>query len=409
VLTARGPESGKGFGVARTTANAWGIKHEDSTKADRETRLSDFAAFAALAFPGLIAPGIGLPANELAMLAIVGVATFRLPDPRVSIPRGFIWALLAVPGWLAVSGLLNDALDVRRLVHLLVFSLLAIHLATGRISTPSAARGLMLGVPLAVGLTAAGGGRGVGYDDRLAGWIGDPNTAAFYILTLGLLVLANLARWSTTIPVVLFLVGGVYLTLSRTGLGVVLLACIWLLWARKLRVLGAAAVVGGMAYLLENVPRDLRLWGPFAERGGSDLLRERIIAAEQLQLEGAPLYGNGPGTARVTVQGSEFFFHSSFLGAIAEGGVPLLVLLVAVLTASVLVLGPRGGKDWRAACLQMAVITGMLMAFTLGEVLLDLPLAAAVGMALYRAYRIEPPPPESLRAATPEEAHQALP
>jgi hypothetical protein len=375
--------------VPRTSANAWGVDETDLAKADRETRLSDFAAFACLPLPGLLVPGVGVPANELAMLAIVMTATFRVPDPRVAFPRGFYWAVVAIPAWLAVSGVLNDTVGSRRLVHVVVFALLVIQLASGRISTPSAARGLMFGLPLAVGLTAAGGGRGVGYDDRLAGWIGDPNTAAFYIITLGLLVLGNVGRRVTGVVFALFLVGAVYLTLSRTGLGVVLLATVWLLWARKLRIVGAAAVVGGMAYLLENVPKDLRLWGPFAEREGSDFLRERIIAAEQLQLDGAPFYGDGPGTARVIVRGTEFFFHSSYLGAIAEGGIPLLVLLVGLLTASVLVLGPRGGKDWQAGCLQMAVITGLLMGFTLGEVLLDLPLAAATGMAFYRAYRHE--------------------
>ena len=97
------------------------------------------------------------------MLALVLTALFRYPDPRVAVPRAFIWGLALVPGWLLLSGVLNDALDERRLVHVAVFALLGVHLATGRISTPSATKGLFVGLPAAVLASAAGGGvrRGV--------------------------------------------------------------------------------------------------------------------------------------------------------------------------------------------------------------------------------------------------------
>jgi hypothetical protein len=390
----------RGAGVPRTSANAWDIDSRDVAKADRETRLSDFAAFVALSFPSFGLPLLGLPAGEVAMLALVATALFRYPDPRVAVPRVFVWGLALVPGWLLLSGVLNDALDERRLVHVAVFGLLGIHLATGRISIPSATRGLFVGLPAAVVASAAGGGVGVGYDDRLSGWIGDPNAAAYYVLTLGLLVVATRQRRVTALLFGAFIVASVYLTLSRTGIGVVLVAVVWLVIIRRLRLAGALAVVAAVAWVLENVPEDLRLWGPFAERAGSDALRQRIIAAEQLQLDAAPFWGNGPGATQVNVGDNEFFFHSSYYSVLNEGGKPLLVLVVVLVVATILVLGRRADRDWRIACLQMALIAPLLMAFTLGEVLLDLPVAVAIGMGLYRAYQVKIPddPPG---AATP--------
>ena len=228
----------------------------------------------------------------------------------------------------------------------------------------------------------------MGYDERLSGWIGDPNAAAYYLLTLGLLVVATRQRPSTALLFGVFIVGSVYLTLSRTGIGIVLVSVVWLLVVRRLRLAGALAVVAAVAWVLENVPEDLRLWGPFAAREGSDALRQRIIAAEQVQLDSAPFWGNGPGATKVNVSGNEFFFHSSYYSVLNEGGKPLVVLLLVLIAATILVLGRRADRDWRVACLQMALIAPLLMAFTLGEVLLDLPVAVAIGMGLYRAYQV---------------------
>ena len=45
-----------------------------------------------------------------------------------------------------------------------------------------------------------------GYDDRLSGWIGDPNSAAYYLAVLGLLVMAHLSARSCAMRSGAFLV-----------------------------------------------------------------------------------------------------------------------------------------------------------------------------------------------------------
>ena len=74
--------------------------------------------------------------------------------------------------------------------------------------------------------------------------------------------------------------------------------------------------------------------------------------------------------------GQTFFFHSSYYGVLNEGGWPLLVVLLAVLAGVFAALTNGTGRGTRrTACLQMAMIASLMMAFTLGEVLLDLPMA----------------------------------
>lgn len=176
------------------------------------------------------------------------------------------------------------------------------------------------------------------------------------------------------------------LTFSRTGLIIVVTAVLWLLYGRKLRALGAVVAVGAMAYGIENIPAKYRLIGHFSERAGSDALRERIVAAEERKLDAAPWFGNGPGTSTVEVRDQTFFFHSSYYGALNEGGWLLLGLIIVLVVAVFLALSRSSARgQLRTACLQMSLVAAMMMAFTLGEVLLDLPLAVALGFAIRHA------------------------
>ena len=144
--------------------------------------------------------------------------------------------------------------------------------------------------------------------------------------------------------------------------------------------------------MVDNIPEGLTTVGPFSDRSGSDALRERIIAQEHVELASAPWYGHGPGTARVDVRDLEFFFHNSYLATRQEGGWGALVLVLALLVLSFLRLTRQArGGDLVAASAQAAVIGTAVMAVTLGEVLLDTPMAVAVGLALGHALRTDGP------------------
>ena len=66
----RGGSQGQGAQVGRATENAWGISLDDATLPDSETRITDFAAFFAISFPGFLLPLVGVPAGEVAALGL---------------------------------------------------------------------------------------------------------------------------------------------------------------------------------------------------------------------------------------------------------------------------------------------------------------------------------------------------
>jgi O-antigen ligase len=165
---------------------------------------------------------------------------------------------------------------------------------------------------------------------------------------------------------------------------------IWLVLGRRLGLLGGAALAAGLVWVVNNIPHGLTTFGPFSDRSGSDALRKRIVAQEQVELAGAPWYGHGPGTATVNIRDLDFFFHNSYLATRQEGGWGALVLVLALLAYAFVRLSRQSrAGDLSAAAAQAALVAVAVMAVTLGEVLLDIPMAVAVGFALGHALRSE--------------------
>jgi hypothetical protein len=359
-------------------------------QADREIRATDFLLMAVL--PLRTVEVAGLPANELAMAALVGLCLLRPARGGARLHEVVVLALGALLALLLYSGVANDVDWARRVGHVVVLAGLVWALGTGRVSLRSAAAGLGAGLVAVIGLAVVGVG-GDTYPGRLTGYLGDPNAGAFFIAVLGVLaVMFSDDRWKVRVAVAVPLLAGLVLTFSRTGLLAGAFAIFWLLAGRRLGAAGGAAVSAVLVWLVDNIPEDLVLYGPFSNRSGSDSLRERIVAQERVELADAPWYGNGPGTARVEVRDLEFFFHNSYLAVRQEGGWLALLLVLALMAFAFLRLSrhSRAG-DLAAAGAQAALIGTAVMAITLGEVLLDTPMAIAVGFALAQALR---PPPE---------------
>ena len=96
-----------------------------------------------------------------------------------------------------------------------------------------------------------------------------------------------------------------------------------------------------------------------------------------------PWYGNGGGTSRVLVDGQQFFFHNSYLGARNEGGWPLLIMVVLLIGLAFAGLFRADSRRHpRTPWLQVSLIATLVCALSLGEVLLDLPTAVAIGLAV---------------------------
>ncbi|MEO5852275.1 MAG: O-antigen ligase family protein [Nocardioides sp.] len=367
---------------------AWEVAPEESSgeRADRETRISDFALFACLPLAGLAVPGLGLPVNEIAALAVVGLCAFRTPRAGPRPPWWFAGLLVAMLLFMAVSAQLNGIDASRRLVHLVGYVGIAVCLASGRVSMLSAARGLAIALAGAVAYGAAVLPTST-YTGRLTGAFDDPNVGALLLTTLGAVSVPHVQKTWLRRLLLLAVAAGVLLTFSRTGLLALAFGLLWLLLGRRLRLAGGGLLVVALVWVVDNIPQDLRLLGPFSDRTGSDALRGRIIDQETSLLASAPWYGNGPGTARVSVGNQQFFFHNSYLAVRQEGGWVTLGIVVVLLGACFVYLSraDAGAGITERTWMQTGIIAVLAMGVSLGEVLLDLPTAVVLGFAMSSA------------------------
>jgi hypothetical protein len=316
----------------------------------------------------------GAPVNEFAALALCGLAALRRPRFRI----GLLIPMLVVALWsgLAISSAINGPFNIRRMGHMTVYAGLVLFLGQGRIHFASLMRGLGLGlaigIPLSIPSIATGG-----YAGRLTGLFGDPNLAGMLIVCFGTLAVGGIAsRWRWVLGVLS--AGAVVATFSRTSLLALVLVVVWALIARRTSLWLGLAILGPLAYVTAGQLESLRLSGPFAERAGSDMLRERINEAAAQRLATVPWYGDGPGSATVKVNRLTFFLHNSYDAVQLEGGILALSLLMC-LTIFLFLREATGPKIGRSVWVEAALGAGMICALNLGEVLFELPFAVILG------------------------------
>ena len=185
---------------------------------------------------------------------------------------------------------------------------------------------------------------------------------------------------------------GIFATFSRTTIlawGVVLL---WVAVARRMNPFSSVAFGGAIYWAITHIPDTWKVVGPFDKRSGSDALRERIFILEQAFVARSPWTGSGPGTARLSVDGMPFFFHSSYLAMQAEVGLIGLSLFLIMIAFLILYL-MRQPRDVRNPWLEAAILGWLICSQNIGESLLTMPSAAMLGMVL--AYTVEHQVPKS--------------
>ncbi|GAA1439150.1 hypothetical protein GCM10009641_46170 [Mycobacterium cookii] len=366
---------------------------EKAEQADREIRMSDFALMALL--PLRTVEVSGYPINEFAMAGLVGLCFFRPARGGARLPAFVVLVLGALLALLLYSGVTNQVEWTRRVGHVAIVAGLIWAGGTGRLSLRSVGAGLATGLIAVIALAIVGVG-GNTYAGRLTGFLGDPNAGAYFIAVLGTLAVFFCdERTKVRVAVAVPMVVGLVLCFSRTGLLAGVFVGVWVLLGRRLGTFGGAAMAAGLVWLVDNIPQGLTTFGPFSDRSGSDNLRQRIIAQEQVELAAAPWHGNGPGTATVNIRDLEFFFHNSYLAVRQEGGWGALILVLALLVFAFVRLSDRArAGDLVAAGAQGAIIGIGVMAITLGEVLLDTPMGVAVALALGHVLQspVEVPP-----------------
>ncbi|RYC05846.1 hypothetical protein [Nocardioides zhouii] len=353
---------------------------EHAAEADREIRMSDFVLMAMLIPRGIDAGPA--PLNELAMLALVGLCVFRPARGGAKLPTLVTILVASLITLLVLSGLANHLDWVRRVGHIGIMAGLIWAFGTGRVSLRSAALGMAVGLAAIIGMAIVGIG-GDYYPGRLTGYLGDPNAGAYFIAVLGVIAIYFCDdRLKVRVFFAIPIVAGLILCYSRTGLLAAVFAVIWIWFGRRMGQVAGTVLAVSLVWLVQNIPEDVVSFGPFSNRTGSDNLRDRIIAQENVEIATSPWYGNGPGSARVSIRDVEFFFHNSYLATRQEGGWPALLIILGLLAYCFVVLAHQSHADVKAAAVQSAAIGTAVMAVTLGEVLLDTPVAIVVAFAL---------------------------
>lgn len=300
-----------------------------------EILLVDMLAMMVLPLERLEIPGVPFVVNDLAIAGLAVLASFR--PPRVRGPH-MLWmarVFAAILVLLYYSMHLNlgsvyyyQGLDGRRrILHLVLLFMLVMALATGRIHTRSAVVGTTVGVVAATVLALFKIG-GDAYPGRLTGFFGDPNVAGMILTVLGPLIISHLTHRRHQVIVGLVLFTGVLMTQSRTALLAAALALGWRLYGRRApRAQGIIFPILAV-WAITNFPNEYRQSGAFADRAGSDWLRDQLLVLETAHVDAAPWYGSGPNTAFVQFGENQFLYHSAYLAARAEGGWVLLALIL---------------------------------------------------------------------------------
>ncbi|MGQ4535946.1 O-antigen ligase family protein [Dermabacteraceae bacterium P13264] len=350
----------------------------------------DFFMGLLLVGDGYTISGTSWPVSILAIGLMVVAGFFRKPKNTVGnyfpafVLVGFavIWTALVS---LYVGVEVGDIL--RRVFRIAAVVMAGMFIIEGRIDTNSMLKGLGFGLVVNVGLFYAGMAPDL-YGGYLTGFLGDKNKAGLYYLVGGMLSLIVVRKNFYLFISVLFLTGTVWLTGSRTTLAGLLMGFLWITvvtrFSRGFRILWAGAIVFMVNYMEENFARA----GTFANRIGSDLLRERIDNATLLKIADTPWYGQGYGTATVKVEGIRWFFHNSYLTLQVEGGWPYMVMIVGITVAIGFGLFRETNYTRELRIAEASVVGLMVCAWKLGEVFLTnawmLVIAAVVLAVLNR-------------------------
>lgn len=319
----------------------------------------------------LAVPGIPVPIPQLAMAALIGVALFRRPTRSFATAWWYPVTMPLLLLFLVAETWLNGIDPVRRAANIAVLMLFAGLMASGRIDIGSVIKGLGLGLVANFVLFYAGIAPD-SYAGKLTGFLQDKNAGALIYAVAAILCLLITKRlWLR----LLILAGGAVAVVasdSRTTMAAYGVALVFLLvstWMQRgFQLVTLLACVLGFLYADDNLSRI----GVYeVNREGSDALRTSIDFAASLKAQAAPWYGSGLGEATVDLASGTWFFHNSYDALIVEGGIVLLVVMIATYLVTGLGLTTRGFVDamrMDARAVTAATLVIFLCAFRLGEV-----------------------------------------
>lgn len=327
----------------------------------------------------VLTPLQGIPFNTAGLVGLVVLGAFVGSQWRIKAPM-VTWIPFVLVAWLIAANILfHGGGETRRALNLVILLLGAAVIATGRIDMRSLTRGLAYGVPAAIAISIARLPIS-SYEGRLTGVLGDPNAAGFTISTLGFAALQGLENKRSRAVLLLVMVLGVALAQSRTSMFAMGIGFLWVALSRRIGRVGGAAMLVGAFYIYRWLNDVMEERGLFAEREGSDNLRERLLEIEEEMVASAGMTGHGLGSGEADLGGGvTLFFHNSYYTMQVEGGLVALLLLV-VMIVSLFWMVYRLPAAHRVVWAEAAVIAGLICSFNIGFSLTHTSMAVAFGL-----------------------------
>jgi hypothetical protein len=250
------------------------------------------------------------------------------------------------------------------------------------------------------------------YSGRLTGFLQDPNAAGLVIASGSILMTLTVqARWARFV-VLLIGAAGLLATGSRTSLAAYICAVVWLISTRYLgrafQILLGVLVASAFIWANNTLADDV---SALAGRTGSDALRSRIDTASTAKFLEAPWHGFGLGQGTVQLDGSTWFFNSSYQDLAVEGGFLLAIIVILWFALAGFGLRARasviGIQTWDSRVAVAATLALFFCATRLGEAFFSPTGFLVLGIGLAHLSVTSLPAPDA--SASLPEAHADAP
>lgn len=348
----------------------------------------EFILGALMVTAGIAVPVIKFPMNVAIAIILIAIrinkpAKYRLPK------LGHFTALLIFA--LLITALMSvtvgeSTLDdtVRRVVRILVVVALAILISDRRIDF----RSLMLGLGIGMAINALAFYAGIApdnYGGNLTGWLLDKNVAGMYYGIIPIILFGLFTKsWQRFVIVVISL-PLLFETGSRTSMGGFILGVLWILFAQHAHLFVKIILGFFFGWLFDWLQINFADSAIFGDRSGTDWYREIIDTASWAKTEAAPWHGLGFGQAFAELpNGDLMYFHNSYWTLLVEGGWPWAIAVLGLTFFAVFV-WPQNNQtktSERNLTAEAATVFLAICSWRLGEVMLTIPWAFAVGYAL---------------------------
>lgn len=348
----------------------------------------EFILGALMVTAGVNFPILNFPINVAIAILLIIIridkrAVYYVPKSGVFLAI-FVLALSFVVVSSLTVGLSTSSDVLRRAVRISIVVIIALLIADRRIHIQS----LMLGLSFGMAINAIAFYAGItpdNYGGYLTGWMNDKNVAGMYYGVVPLIMFGLYTKKWQRYTLVLFALPLLFLTGSRTSMGAFMIGVLWILFAQKANLFFKIILGFFLGWVFEWMQTNFADSSVFGDRTGTDWFREQIDIASWAKTEAAPWNGLGFGQATVILpNGREMYFHNSYWTLLVEGGWPWAIAILGITFYAVFVWKQAGqiNSPERNLTAEAATVFLAVCSWRLGEVMLTIPWAFAVGYAL---------------------------